>query len=225
MPRKVNTDQIEQIDEILKHEDPEFVKELEAIDGDALKLAELEAAFAEAEKKNTRIHRFWNESSLVVRIAIATTIAILILGPAGYFGWTMLFPEQAVGDMPSLELIADKSIDFDTKALQKNLLAQFIADEFLMNVDQVFHLKPKRDVYTGHFGLLLEVPSKKDLATAEQRRDEIIEVLNNVFRKADVDDFAGVRGKENFKEKMLEALNVKTGIRFLNVRYSLIVFN
>lgn len=226
MARKVDSGQIDQVDEILQQADPEFIESLKEINADELKLADLEAAFAEAEKKNTFIHKFWNEKSAPVRWGTVAALATLILGPLGYLVWRKIYPPIDLGKVASLSLIADTVYEYDVRGETKNFLNEFIGESFTYEIpDQVFHLKPKRGVQIVRFGLILEVTSKTDLEKIEKRHDEMIETLNNVLAKTDVDDFKGVNGKEDIKAKMLAALNLKLQIKFKSLRYSLIVFN
>jgi flagellar basal body-associated protein FliL len=225
MARKVNTDQIDQVDEILKHEDPEFMQDLNNINDEELKLAELEAAFAEAEKSNTALHKFWNDTPPKKKWSILSGIFLLVFGPIGYFSWQIL-TSYSFTNLPSLEPIADSSFNFDVSGPTKNLIDHFLSEEYLYEIhDHVFYLKPKRDIRIGRLSLYLELANKEDLAKAEKKDDEIIETLNLFFSKVDVDDFRGIDGKEAIKRKMLETLRERTKLKFQNVRFSLLVFN
>jgi len=226
MARKVNPDQIDQVDEILKHQDPEFVKALEQINGDELKVADLEAAFAEAEKHNTAVHRFWENASTLQRIAVLTAMSLVLFSPGAFAIWYYYLRPPPVAQLKSLEPIADAVYDFNTHGADKNFFDAFLEEEFLFEVpDHVFYMREKRDIRMGRFAFYLELGSKADLKKADERSDEIIETLNTVFAHADVDDFAGVAGKEGMKKKMLDALNKKIPIGFKNIRFRMMVFN
>lgn len=225
MARKVNSDQIDQVDEILNHAEPEFMKELSEINGDELKLAELEAAFAEAEQSNTPWNRFWNDISPLQRWGSIGGGLGVILG-AAFLIWYLVLNSIALGDKPSLESIADSSFDFDMTAAPKNLIDHFLVDEYLFEIpDHVFYLKAKRDIRVGRFSFYLELGTKEDFLQTQQHEDEIIETLNLFFAKIDVDDFKGIEGKEAIKRRMLAALSERLPIKFKNVRFSLLVFN
>lgn len=229
MARKVNKDQIEEIDEILKQEDPEFVKSLDQIDPQALNITvdDLQAAFEAAERSNNFVVRFWLEKSALVRWSVVSGLALVLLGIPGFFVWKYNFSAAAsVGDLASLEDIADSSLTFDVSAAPQDLMDHFLIEEILYEIpDHVFFLKPKRGVTFGRFAFYLELRRQEDLKVAEKYNDEIIEVINQVLAKKNVDDFQGIAGKEAVRRTLLSSLNNKMNIKFKSVRYKLIVFN
>jgi hypothetical protein len=175
MPRKVNNDQIDQVDEILEHADPGFVKDLGSLKNEDLNLADLEAAFAEAEKSNTALHRFWNDATPLKKWGAVSLLVMLMMVPVGYVVWAKFIKLPPVGLLPSLEPLSDAVYTFNPSGETKNFFDAFLPEEFLFEIpDHVFILKEKRDIRMLRCSFFLELSDKGDLEKAESRRDEII---------------------------------------------------
>jgi len=228
MARKVDDEKMSEIDEILKHEDPEFVKELEnTVDSSELQVAELEAAFMAAELEQGRIRMWWNRLNHRQKQIFIAVVVLVTVGPAsfGLWRWYQGAPVH-FETLSSLESISDESMDFDVLAPEMNFMNHFMIEEFLFDIpDTVFHLRPKRGVRFGRFAFYLEMREKAALKGAEKKRDEIIEVFSVVLGKTDVDDFKGIDGKEKIRQKLMTELTEKVKLPIVNVRYRMIVFN
>ncbi len=226
MARKVNTDEIQQIDEILKHEDPAFLEELKEIKSEDLKLAELEAAFQEAEKENTAIRRFWEEASPKVKALCVGGLLLVLSGPAYFAIWYYFLKPPPLGERFSLEPIADETYKFDMHLKPKSFFHAFLEEQFLFEVpDHVFYMRERRDIRIARVAFYLEYTSKEDLKKAEKARDEIIETLNEVFAKADVDSFNGIAGKENMKKRIMTEVSLRSGLKIRSMHFRMMVFN
>lgn len=228
MANTADEDQLKEIDAILGQEDPDFVKSLADIQPDALNNQVIAEASDESMAKYNRFQLFWKGLDRGTKqVFMFSGFLIFIALPTLYVAWKGIFtPQFEVSAMRSLERWADEKLDLNPSGAEKNLRDLSQEPEFLVEIpEQIFHIKPKRDIRFGRFSFYVQVASKKDLDELKSRSDEMLQTINGVLRQLDVDDFQGVDGKEAVRHRLLAALSKEFGPRIRNVRYKLLVFN
>ncbi|MBY0385120.1 hypothetical protein K2X05_08170, partial [bacterium] len=137
----------------------------------------------------------------------------------------ILTPSFLIAQQTSLEPWADEIIVLDSKKKTKDLMELFLTDQFFLEVpEQIYVIKPRRDVKIARLGFYMELMRREDSPFFENRYEEIVEILSRTMKQYSVDDFKGIEGKEEMRKVILASLNSKLSTKIKNIRYKLVVF-
>lgn len=216
------------INEILSETDPQFVKDLDAIDPTVLNGKDIQPISDEGVDEAPGMgayHRHWQSKPTSFKILIACAgfvfgIALPLL-TMSFLGW--FTPEFSEEEGYTFAPFADETLLIKSGEGRDNLFKVFPVLVFAVEIpEKVYPLNPKEKVIYGRFAFYIEVSTSDDADVYENRIDQVTEAIAQVIRKTRASEWRGTSGKERIREKLLAAINKSMNVPAKTVRFKTI---
>lgn len=216
------------INEILAEADPQFIKDLETIDGSVLNGQEIQQVPSLEDEAQVPIiqdqgwrHRFWASRSRQFRMALAGGgFAVGVALPLILMAFFGFFASDVEPGFNSIADLSDQTLTIAAGEEKENLFRMFPILVYTIEVpEKVYTFVPGDRVRFGRFSFYIEVFDRKDLRVYDSHMDHLMEAIVNVIRKTRSDDWLNPRGQEQIREKILIEINNNMPVRAKKIRF------
>lgn len=211
------------IDDIFSEADPNFVKEMAAIDPAVLNGKDIQKLPESVNDYDASfIGRHWHNKSVSFKITFLSLgfifgFAIPLLTVA-YMGW--LTPEYKEDKGFSIKDISSESLLTSPGEGQDNLFKIFPVSTYYVEIpEKIYLFKAGEKIRYGRFSFYVELFTLQDAEAYANRIDEVTEAFVKIIRKTNATQWKGTQGKEKIRAELLSEINASMKSRAKIVRF------